>query len=311
MLLSVSLVYKYPRAFSIISLLPFLYPAPLKLRFPSLVSYIQFTACSPKRHILERFLNMPNLGALRIRKVEESDVGNMSDILTFSFRKAYPRLWQLMYEEERDNEMTSTVTVIVEHELNQHLSDPHCKYMIAYDTTCYVSDVGDTWRNLDYGWISLSVVSSVSTTDFYTSDLTTLACLKELHRVISTGENVDLVNDSRSRLLYELHYRSKRSQARYFTGQYLVVNALAFWPECDEDEVWDMAIQLLGTATDIAERDHLPMWTQITADQKDFFLDAGFTEVAAFTLNLNDYKPHGCTRDWGTQEWVQMSYRCN
>lgn len=256
---------------------------------------------------------MPHVGTLRIRKVEESDLGNMSDIFSFSFSQAYPRLCPLMYREERDHEMTTTDTNIVEHELNQHLNDPHCKFMIAYDSSnlVYDSDLGDSWTTIDYGWISLSLVSSVPTSHFYTSDLRTLACLKELHRVRSMGENVDLANDSRSRLLYQLHHRSKQSQASCFTGPYLVVNALAFWPECDEDEVWDMAIQLLGKATDYAERDHLPMWTQITADQKDFFLDAGFTEVAAFTLNLNDYKPHGSRRDWGTQEWVQMSYRCN
>lgn len=245
---------------------------------------------------------MSNMGPLRIRKVEARDVENMSDILTYSLSEAHPRLRQLMYNEEHDDEMMTTVTVMIEYELNRHLNDPNCRYMIAYDSS----------DNLDYGWISVSVVSSVPTSHFfYTSALTTLACLKELFRLRSTGETVDLRNDSRSRLLYGLHHRSTRAQARYFTGPYMVVNALALWPECEDDEYWDMAIQLLGKASDWAERDHMPMWTQITADQKDFFLDAGFTEVAAFTLNLNDYKPPGSTRDWGTQEWVQMSYRPN
>lgn len=256
---------------------------------------------------------MPNLGTLIIRKAEESDVGNMSDILSFSFSEAYPRLWLLMYSEERDHEMTSTVTAMIEHQLNQHLNDSHCKHMIAYDSndSDHDSYLDERSRNLAYGWISLSVVSSVPTSHFYTADLKTLACLNELHRVKLTGENVDLVHDSRARLLRELHNRSKRSQANHFTDQYLVVNALAFWPECKKDEIWDMAIQLLGKATDFAERDHVRIWTQITADQKEFFLDAGFTEVEAFTLNLNDYKPYGSPRDWGTQEWVHMLYHYN
>lgn len=257
---------------------------------------------------------MPNLGTFIIRKVEESDVGNMSAILSFSFSEAYPQLWRLMYSEEREDGMTPTVTAMIKHQLNQHLNDPHCKHMIAYDSddSGHDSDLDESSRNLAYGWISLSVVSSVPTSQFYTADLKTLACLKELHRVRLTGENVDLVHDSRARLLRELDNRSKRSQAIHFTDQYLVVNALAFWPECDEAEIWDMAIQLLGKATDFAERDHVRIWTQITADQKKFFLDAGFTEVEAFTLNLNDYnRSYGPPRDEGTQEWVHMLYRCN
>ena len=69
-----------------------------------------------------------------------------------------------------------------------------------------------------------------------------------------------------------------------------------------------MANQLLGWAVGFAEERGLPIWTQILANEKEFFLQAGFDVVGTFTLNLNDYKPYGSTRHWGTQGWVQMVY---
>lgn len=91
----------------------------------------------------------------------------------------------------------------------------------------------------------------------------------------------------------------------------VVVNALSLWHEClygSGREAWEMATKLLGWAISFAESRRRPIWTQILVHQKAFFSRMNFREVGAFTLDLDNYRPDNCTRDHGTQEFVQMVY---
>ena len=260
-----------------------------------------------------------------IREAEQSDIGGILSILRTSFEHRYPRLWRLMY---RDGP-SDPLHFAVENILNNHLNPQDCRFMVAYDVSEDADnearrhrelvlgrrdgpdDNTDIIDNLTFGVISLSVARSAAARDLYTtSDLRTFGCLRVLERARAIGETHLNTSDSRVRLLYELQNQTLSGQARCLRYPYLVVNALLLWPECNSDEVRDMTIKLLGWAVTSAERDGLPIWTQIPVNEKALFLLVGFAEVRTFTLDLNDYRPHGSGRDWGTQEWVQMVYFC-
>ena len=320
MLLPVLLLYKSCPCLWNISPHPPLYSDPFEPNFflPCLVHSAYSLHSSYESHLespdlAEGHLNMPEqeppIRDIDIRKPEESDIYGMISMFRVSFEHQYPRLWRLMYKEDPS---VDRVHIALEDILNAHMNSWKCKFMVAYDEdNGYDTDESEGSRNLTYGWISLGVAPRASREYVCTtSDLRTYACLEVLDQARAVGAHVD-TNDGRFRLLWELHSRSIRGQAaNYFAYPYLVVNALVLWPESHEEVVWDMATKLLGWAVSTAERDGRPIWTQIPVYEKDFFLEAGFIETGTFTLNLNHYKPHGSTRDWGTQEWVQMLYRC-
>lgn len=235
-----------------------------------------------------------------IREAEVSDVGGMLSIFWTSFQHRYSQLWQLMYQDGP----SSPLHYAVENILNIHLNSPDCTFMVAYD-------VGELVDDLTYGVISLSVAYSAAARDTYTtSDLRTFGCLRVLERARTVGESQLDTSDSRVRLLCALQDQTLSAQARCLRYPYLVVNTLLLWPECREVEVRDMTNQLLGWAVASAERDGLPIWTQIPVNEKALFSLVGFEQVRTFTLDLNHYKPDGSSRDWGTREWVQMVYFC-
>ncbi len=53
-----------------------------------------------------------------------------------------------------------------------------------------------------------------------------------------------------------------------------------------------------------AQTRDLPLWAQIPGSLKGLFLCAGFIEVGSFTLNLNNYRPHGSTRMFYGLGWL-------
>ena len=261
-----------------------------------------------------------------VREAEESDIGGVLSIFRTSFEHRYPRLWRLMYQDGPDDPLHYAV----ENVLNIHLNSQDCRIMVAYDVSEDGYDEARRYREserrdgpddsadiiedlstLTWGMISLSIARSAAARDLYTtSDLRTWGCLRVLERARAMGETHLNPSDSRVRLLYELQNQSLSSQARCLRYPYMVVNTLLLWPECNIVEVGDMTIKLLGWAVNLAERDGLPIWTQIPVNEKALFLRVGFAEVRKFTLNLNHYRPHGSNRNWGTQEWVQMVYFC-
>lgn len=171
-------------------------------------------------------------------------------------------------------------------------------------------------EKLTFGWISVGILpESRPDSNFYAvSDFGVYVCWKLLaSEALARGEDPRYLgmNNPRFRLVYELSNRSTDGQSRHFNGAYLVVNALVLYPKGHEDETWELAFKLLGWATSYAERRSLSIWTQIPANHMGYFRQAGFREVRAFTLNLNDYAPRGSTDNWGTQEWVQMVYRAS
>ncbi|CAF9937239.1 MAG: hypothetical protein ALECFALPRED_007149 [Alectoria fallacina] len=263
---------------------------------------------------------MPVSISVDIQRAEESDIEEMLGIFSDSYRLENPRLAQLMYKEDLSVE---ALYFEVEDILETHLNSQDCRIMVAYDNAegeCEHSraEAANSLyseidiNNLIFGWISVGIVPSGDTGYAYAaSELLTYACSRLLaEEALARGENELDTTDPRFRLLCRLKDRSKDGRARYIINQsYLIVNALVFGPEDHEDTHWEMALKLLGWAVSFAEGRNLPIWTQITVNQKPFFRQAGFREVEKFTLNLNDYAPLGSTDDWGMQEWVQMVYR--
>ena len=274
----------------------------------------------------------PPILDMDIREAEDSDRGGMQSIFRASFEQTYPRLWHLMYQDSPPD----AVHLAVDNILNTYRNSQDCKFLVAYDVsegTTYdfsdhevnclyrervmdshndshdYSDIIEDMSHLTYGVIALSVARSAAARNLYTtSDLRTHACLKVLEQARATGEVHQ--SDSRVRLLDLLEHRSIRGQDRRLSYPYLVVNALLFFPGCHRVTLSDMASQLIGWAVASAEREGMPIWTQVPADEKEFFLQAGFTEIGRFTLELNHFKPHGSRKHWGTQDWVQMVYYC-
>ena len=267
------------------------------------------------------------------REAEESDIGGILSIHRTSFEQRYPRPWRLMYQDGPSDPLHFAVENI----LKVHLNSQDCILMVAYDVAEHPEidfsndeagryrelvlerrdgppdnvDIIEDLSNLTFGMVSLSIARSAAARDLYiTSDLRTFGCLRVLERARAMGETHLDTSDSRVRLLYELQNQTLSGQARCLRYPYLVVNTLLLWPECHEVEIRDMSLKLLGWAVASAERDGLPLWTQIPVNEKALFLLVGFAEVRRFTLNLNDYRPPGSRRDWGTQVWVQMVYFC-
>ena len=268
-----------------------------------------------------------------IREAEGADVDGILSIHRTSFEHRYPRLWRLMNQDGPSDPLHFAVENI----LNTHLNSQDCIFMVAYDVAEVPevdfsndearryrelvlerrdgpvdnADIIEDLSNLTFGVMSLSIARSAAARDLYiTSDLRTFGCLRVLERARATGETHLNTSDSRVRLLYELQNQTLSGQTRCLRYPYLVVNTLLLWPECHRVELRDMTLKLLGWAVTSAERDGLPIWTQIPVNEKALFLLVGFAEVRKFTLNLNHYRPHGSRRDWGTQEWVQMVYFC-
>ena len=268
-----------------------------------------------------------------IREAGQSDIGGILSILRTSFLHIYPRLWQLMNQDGPSDPLHYAVENI----LNIHLYSQDCRLMVAYDvsedTECDFqddearryrelimerhdgpddnADIIEDQRNLTFGVVSLSVARSAAARDLYpTSDLRTFGCLRVLERARARGETQLNTSDSRVRLICELQDQTLSGQARFLEYPYLVVNTLLLWPECDDDEIRDMTIRLLGWAVTSAEREGLSIWTQIPVDERALFVLVGFEQVRTFTLNLNHYRPLGSRGDWETQKWVQMVYYC-
>ena len=237
-----------------------------------------------------------------IRGADQSDIGGILSIFRTSFEHKYPRLWRLMYQDRYQDSLSDPLHFAVENILNIHLNSQGCRLIVAYD----IAQIND---DLTFGVMSQSIARSAAAIDLYTtSDLRTFGCLRVLERARAMGETHLNTSDSRVRLLCTLQDQSLSGQARCLRYPYMVVNTLLLWPECHRVEALDMTSQLLGYAKTAAERDGLPIWTQIPVNEKALFLHVGFAVVRTFTLNLNHYKPHGSGRDWGTQEWVQMVY---
>lgn len=251
------------------------------------------------------------------RRALESDIRGVLSILRTSFEHKYPRLWQLMYRDGHGDPLHYAVEII----LNNHLNHQDCTFIVAYDASEGASgeepgerrdgpdDNADIFDNLTWGVMALSVVRNDRARYLYkTSDLRTYGCLRVLEPAGSVGQTELDTSDSRVRLLYQLQDQTQDGQKMCLGYPYLVVNALLFWPEFDSDEVSDMTIKLLEWAVTMAERDGWPIWTQIPIEEKELFQQLDFAEVRTFTLDLNHYKPHGSTEDWGTHKWVQMLY---
>ena len=235
-----------------------------------------------------------------IREAVVSDIGGILSIHRVSFEHIYARLWRLMYQDGPSDPLHWAVENI----LNIHLNSQDCRFMVAYD-------VGELDDDLTFGLISLSVVRSAAARDTYTtSDLRTFGCLRVLERALPVGETQLDTTDPRVRLLCELQNQTVRGQNLCLRYPYLVVNTLLLWPECNNVEIADMTRRLLMWAKNVAERDGLPIWTQIPVNEKTLFRLHGFQEVRTFTLDLNHYRPHGSRGNWGTQKWVQMVYFC-
>ena len=245
-----------------------------------------------------------------IETPDRSDIGSMVSLFDEAFKRENPRLARLMYPNYPSFEALHGV---VKNMLETHLDTEDNKFMIAYDIeegTTYPLQLLDM-DNLIFGWISVNILSQGATrNDYAATDLTTYACRYMLaEEARAMGDNYIGTDDSCVRLLDYLFARSTQGQARYITNhRHLVVNALVLWPETKGVTDWEMTLKLLGWAVSFAESRDLPIWTQIPVNQLNFFRHAGFTEVGAFTLNLNDYAPRGSRDNWGTQEWVQMVY---
>lgn len=270
-----------------------------------------------------------------IRNAEMSDIGGMLCIFMEAFRHRNPRLWRLI---DIDQPLGGDPLYYVAKDiLETHLISQSCRFVVAYDISngqdhdssddesCQYDDseidmddpdnsetvslTSEELKNLTHGLISLSDAPRDGPRNVYaTSEFTTYACLKLLRQARATDQNHLNISVPRFCLLHELENRSRLGQESYIAHPYLVINALLLYPECHEETAWDMANKLLGWAVGFAEERGLPIWTQILANEKEFFLQAGFDVVGTFTLNLNGYKPYGSTRHWGTQGWVQMVY---
>ena len=260
-----------------------------------------------------------------IRKAERSDIDGMLSLFVQAFKLENPRLAQLMYTED---DTVDALCFEVKKILETRLDSQDYRFMVAYDVAdgqeledesensenensaeneISESD-SDNVDNLTFGWMSVRVVDYGDTRNADAAfDLTTYACSTLLtEQAQARGANHPGTGDPRVLLLDELKKRSKDGQARYITNPHLMVNALVLWPGGHQDTDWEMTFKLLGWAVRFAERRNLPIWTQIPRNQMEYFRQARFREVQAFTLNLNYYAPRGSTDDWGTQEWVQM-----
>ncbi|KAF6230065.1 hypothetical protein HO133_004404 [Letharia lupina] len=250
---------------------------------------------------------------IEIDRAETSEIVGMYAIFGEAFPFENPKLARVMYA-------GSDPGPAVEDILKTYLHSEYNRFMIAYDVTqglvpdpgCEMEGV-DEDEGMSYGWISVGLVRDGTSMDSYAAgDLSVCASLKLLAteaRDRSEDPRQLIVDKPSFRLALELRTRSKDGQARYITNPHLVVNTLAMWPFSHSDSTWEMAFKLLGWAVEYADRHNWPIWTQIPVGQRPFFHQAGFREVRAFTLNLNDYKPRESRDDWGTQEWVQMVYR--
>lgn len=278
----------------------------------------------------------PNRIYVDIDGAKRSDIDGMLSIFNQAFLLENPKLPQLMYSNDPSDE---ALHYVVKDILDANLGSQHCKFMVAYDASerrqieseceCEHPEIGlehslhseidmnenkdseSDMENLTLGWISLGVVPHGVTTNAYVaSELTTYACLKVLDdQAQARGEDHLSMRDPRVRLLYELELQSRNGQARDLFGPHLIVNALVFWPGAHEDTTWETTSKLLGWAINFADRRNMPVWTQVPANQMEYFHQAGFREVRSFMLNLNDYLPPRSTRYLGaTHEWVQMMY---
>lgn len=189
---------------------------------------------------------------------------------------------------------------------------------------CYNLDLTNTYEegtepgieeeeNLTHGWISVGIVPGAKPdfNSYAVNDFSAYVGWKLVAREArARGEHLSIENP-RFRLVCEIVNWSIDGQARNFDGAHLVVNALVLWdsvcyPEGHEDQTSELASKLLGWVISDAERRNVPIWTQFTVNHMEPFRQAGFREVAAFTLNLNNYAPRGSIRNW---EWVQMVCR--
>lgn len=271
---------------------------------------------------------MPHRIYVDIGKANISDIDGMLSIFKQAFQLENPQLAQLMYWDDPSDE---ALYYVVKDILNTQLDSEDCRFMVAFDVSEGVgqhceceqpeknsshseidtNDSPNSESDTENGWISMGIVThGVTRNTYVASELTTYACLEVLAKQAGDrGENYLSTRDPRVRLLYELETQSRDGQIRHMVSPYLIVNALVFWPNAHEETDWEMAIKLLGWAVSFAERRLMPIWTQIPVNQMRFFRQVGFREVRSFTLNLNDYSPPGSTRNWGTQDFVQMVYR--
>lgn len=248
-----------------------------------------------------------------IIQAERTDADQMASLWVEAFEAENSKFTQLMYAG-----VDLLAQPMLKDILRKQVTTEGNKFVI-----CYNLDLGtrfeEDWHpeeeeeNITYGWISVGIVSDASP-DFHSyavHDFSVYVCwMLLLREARALGDSRHRsIDNPRFRLVAELTNRSTDGQARNFDGAHLVVNALVLYPEGHEDETWELAFKLLGWATAYAERRNLPLWTQIPVNQMGFFRQAGFRDVRAFTLNLNDYKPRESRDDWGTQEWVQMVYR--
>ena len=242
---------------------------------------------------------MPRLIDTGIRGAVDSDIDGMVAMFYQTLTGQHRRFAKLMCPQSTPDKFSGPAEAI----LKQHLGSQDSKFFVAQE----VSDTGEPDSDLTYGWISISVVDLGTAQDAYVaSDFTDYTCLEVQRRDGNLNED-----DPRAELLEELVSRSKDGQAELGgpTRRYAVINALFFYPECHPATISDMAMKLLASAIEVATKDdQRQIWTQIPVDQKDFFLQAGFTEVGTFTLDLNYYKPHGSSVEIRRKTWVQMIY---
>ena len=235
---------------------------------------------------------------IELGTVEESDFVDMCSIFMHAFPTDNPKLSQVMYAGRYPETALSNA-------LEGHLHSEYSKFVIASD----VSEEFD--EDMVYGWISVGIVTRDSDLySFAASDLSVYLSFQMLAtEVRDKGDDPRQLhaNDPRARLASELRERSADGQLRSVDDPHMVVNSLSLWPDAHKDSIWEMALKLLKWAVTYAERHDWQIWTQIPADQAPFFRNAGFTEVGAFTLDLNNYS-FSNNADCGTQQWVQMVY---
>lgn len=239
-----------------------------------------------------------------------SDTDQMASLWVEAFEAENSNLTQLMYAG-----VDMLAGPMLENILTAEVNSEDTIFVICYDLnlgTAYEEDWPpvEELANTTFGWISVGNVPDAITDgySYVVNDFSVYVGGKlQAREARARGENLSIDNP-RFRLICEITQATIGGQARYCNGAYLVVNALVLYPEGHEDQTWEMAFKLLGWAINYSERCDLPIWTQIPVNQMGYFREAGFREVASFRLNLNDYAPHGSTRNLGTQEWLQMVY---
>ena len=237
-----------------------------------------------------------------IRRANESDIDGMDAIFYENFYGDLGRFATLMCPENSENSTIAKLLDSLKAILKEHLMSQYSKFFVAYED----SDDPGSDSTLTYGWLSLSTVDVGTAQGTYEASVfTDYTCSEVLRR-----EN-DLSEDSPcAELLKELMTWSKDGQARWEgpLGRYAVINGLFVFLECPVDVVETIYRKLLASAVGVAQRDGLQIWAQIPVPRQIFFLQAGFTIVGRFSLDLNQFKPHGSPEDLGRKTWVQLVY---